>query len=93
MASPAGCAALSTAVLGMDITGLPHRVIADAMGELLNMLGGGVKRRLPGGGELELGLPLFVNGGIEPSGRQTVVTVPLKLGPIEVCVIVVGPNG
>ena len=92
LASPAGCAALSSAVLGMDVTGMPPRVVADAVGELVNMLAGGVKRRLEGGGELELGLPLYCTGSIEASGRQSITSVPMKIGPIDVCVVVVGPR-
>ena len=91
VASPEGCVALSSAVLGMDITGMPARVIADAIGELVNMLAGGIKRRLAGGSELELGLPLYVTGAIEPSGRQSVVTVPVRFGTIETAVMVIGP--
>jgi len=91
-ASNAGCAALATAVLGMDIAGFPAQVVADALGELVNMLAGGVKRRLPGGTELELGLPVYSTGVPQPSDRQSTVVVPLQIGPVEVCVMVIGPK-
>lgn len=91
-ATTAGCAALATAVLGMDVAGMPPKVIADAIGELVNMLAGSVKRRLPGGSELELGLPVYSTGVVQPSDRQSTVVVPLWIGPVEVCATIIGPR-
>jgi CheY-specific phosphatase CheX len=92
VASRAGCAALAGAVLGgMDADSLPPGVTADAISELVNMLAGGVKRRLAGS-DLELGLPVFVNGSVERSDRLSATTFRLQLGAVETHVIVLGPR-
>jgi hypothetical protein len=92
VASRSGCGELATAVLGgMDVSTMPPSVTADAMCELINMLGGGIKRRLVGS-DLELGLPVFVNGSIEPTDRLSTTTYRLKLGAVEAFVVVLGPR-
>jgi hypothetical protein len=91
VSSPAGCQALSRAILYMS-EGAPLRdaEMADAVGEIVNQLGGTVKRRLPGGAELVLGLPLFIHGYIEPTDRLTVIAFPTSFGPIETIVLIAG---
>jgi CheY-specific phosphatase CheX len=65
--------------------------VADAIGEIVNMLGGGVKRRMSGhGAELVLGLPIFVHGYIQPSDRLTVTALPTRFGTIETIVLIAG---
>jgi|HubBroStandDraft_6_1064221.scaffolds.fasta_scaffold46129_3 CheY-specific phosphatase CheX len=92
VASRASCAALADAVLGgMDVEALPIGVTNDAICELVNMLAGGVKRRLVGS-DLELGLPVFVNGSVEPSDRLSAATFRLQLGAVETHVVVLGPR-
>ncbi len=45
--------------------------IADAMNELANMIGGGVKRRMVEfDSTLKLGLPVFFNGTVHPTALQ-----------------------
>jgi CheY-specific phosphatase CheX len=92
VASRKACADLATAVLGgMDVSTMPASVTNDAMCELINMLAGGVKRRLVGS-DLELGLPVFVNGCVEPSDRISNATYRLCIGEIETHVVVLGPR-
>jgi CheY-specific phosphatase CheX len=88
------CHALAGAVLGMGTDAeLSTAMVADAIGEIANQLAGGVKRRLASnGGDLELGLPVFVNGSVEPTGRQSVIALPTKFGPIPAMVVIVGPK-
>lgn len=87
----AGCAALATAVLGMNAEELPPGTIPDAIGEIVNMLSGGVKRRLSGlGGDLELGLPVFVNGNVELANRQSALVLPVQFGPISAVIVIIG---
>ena len=87
------CEALATAVLGMDISDLPASVVGDAVGEIVNMLAGGVKRRLGNnGGDLELGLPVFVNGAVEPTDRFSMLAFPLRFGAIETVAVIIGPR-
>ncbi|HSD90735.1 MAG TPA: chemotaxis protein CheX [Kofleriaceae bacterium] len=91
VASPAGCEALSRAVLGFSPTdAVDAGTVADAVGELVNMLGGGVKRRI--GSDLELGLPVFVSGVPRASERQAIVAIPVKLGDVQAVVVIVGPR-
>ncbi len=87
------CSQLATAVLGMNADALPPGTIPDAIGEIVNMIAGGVKRRLASnGGDLELGLPVFVNGNVELAGRQSAVTLPVQIGPIHTFVLILGPR-
>jgi len=92
VASPEGCQALSRAILCMtDKAPLRDAEVADAVGEIVNMLAGSVKRRISGhGAELVLGLPIFLHGYIEPTDRLTVITLPTRLGPIETMVLIAG---
>ena len=92
-ASRESCSQLATAVLGMNVDDLPPGTMPDAIGEIVNMLAGGVKRRLASnGGDLELGLPVFVNGNVELAGRQSSVTLPVQVGPVQTFVLILGPR-
>lgn len=92
VSSPAGCQALSRAILGMPETAaLRDAEVADAVGEIVNMLGGTVKRRLSGlGAELVLGLPLFLHGYLQPTDRLMVTVLPTRFGAIETMVLIAG---
>jgi CheY-specific phosphatase CheX len=95
VASPENCQALSRAILCMK-EGAPLRdaEVADAVGEIVNMLGGTVKRRLAGrGSELELGLPLFLHGYIQPTDRLTVIALPTRFDAIDTIVLIAGQRG
>ncbi len=61
-ADPDGLQSLAKALLGMeaDEENLPNEDVADAFGEVLNILAGGLKKRLSEvEGEILLGLPQF----------------------------------
>jgi hypothetical protein len=96
VASPESCKALSRAILCMA-PDAPVRdaEVADAIGEIVNMLGGGVKRRMSGSGAIDLllGLPIFLHGYIQPTERMTVTCLPTKLGTIETMVLIAGQAG
>jgi hypothetical protein len=95
VASPDGCQALSRAILGItDGAALRDAQVADAIGEIVNMLGGTLKRRIAGQGpELELGLPIFLHGYIQPTDRLSVLALPTQLGTIETIVLIAGQRG
>jgi len=88
------CKALSRAILCMA-PGAPVRdaEVADAVGEIVNMLAGSVKRRMSGDRDLELGLPIFLHGYIQPSDKLTVVALPTRFGTIETMVLIAGQRG
>jgi Chemotaxis phosphatase CheX len=92
VSSPEGCRSLARAILCMaDGAALRDAEVADAVGEIVNMLGGSVKRRLSGQcADLVLGLPLFIHGYIEPSDRLQVIALPTQFGAIETMVVIAG---
>jgi len=92
VASADDCQLLSRAILclGPGPT-LPDPVIADAIGELANMLAGSMKRGLSSlGTELALGIPIFIHGYLQPTDRLSVVAFPTRLGMINTVVLVAG---
>ncbi len=92
VADPAGLQALAKAMLGMEPEDedLPSADIADAIGELANIFAGGIKARmLPKLGSLTLGLPIFINGYIEPTEKLMIHATDLQLGPVTASLLVV----
>jgi len=94
VASADGCQALSRAILCMgDGPALRDAEVADAVGEIVNMLAGSVKRRMAGqGADLVLGLPLFLHGYIQPTDRLAVLVLPTRFGPIDTMVLIAGQS-
>jgi hypothetical protein len=94
LADDAGCQALAKALLGMEQTepDLSMSDKSDSFSEIVNMLAGGLKRRLEGRVDLKLGLPLFVNGVVQPNPHITILATELTLGPVEAVVLLVVPS-
>lgn len=92
VSSREGCQALSRAILyASPDQVLKDTEVADAIGEVVNMLAGAVKRRMTGlGAELELGLPIFFHGYIQPTERLSVVALPTRFGVVETMVLIAG---
>jgi hypothetical protein len=69
LATPSDCAVVARLMFGLKESQQPSDGdISDGMGEIANMVGGGLKRRLGGRyGSLLLGLPLFVRGPVDAS--------------------------
>lgn len=88
LASPAGCADLSRLLLGMEPDEeVSDADVADAVGELVNIVAGGVKQRMqdpdrPGGG-LRLGLPVFIHGYVQPTQQLEVCLASARIGEVE----------
>lgn len=85
----AGCQALAKALLGMEPADedLPDSDVGDAMCEVINMLAGGLKRRVSEQMAVTMGLPMFVAGQPLPNHQQTAVARRLKLGEVAAHVI------
>ena len=92
VASPAGCQALSRAILCMaEGAAVRDAEVADAVGEIVNMLAGSMKRKLSGlGADLTLGLPIFIHGYLQPTDRLAVTAFPTRFGTIDTIVLIAG---
>lgn len=68
--TPEGCREIAGAMLGMDATEaqeLSHGDVRDSIGELVNIVVGAMKSAMAGEDpELSLGLPLFIEGNMDP---------------------------
>ena len=92
VARPEALQAIAKAMLGMapEDEDLPSSDVADAVGELANIFAGAIKQRmLPRVGALGLGLPLFINGHIEPTEKLTIQAVDLQLGSVASSLLVI----
>jgi len=92
VASADDCQALSRAILCIGPgPALRDAEVADAVGEIVNMLAGAMKRGLSGlGADLALGLPIFIHGYLQPTDRLSVIAFPTRFGKIDTIVLVAG---
>jgi hypothetical protein len=95
VSSAEGCQALSRAILCRPAgAALRDAEVADAIGEIVNMLAGSVKRRLAGPrAELVLGLPIFLHGHLQPTDRMLVIALPTRFDTIDTIVLIAGQGG
>lgn len=90
-----GLAILAKAMLGMT----PEEEISDsdrtdAVSEIINVVAGGVKRRLNEiTGGMKLGLPMFIEGKVAHGESQEVITAKLVLGSVPVYLTVLRKKG
>lgn len=85
-----GCAGIARALLGFGPSDALSRAdIVDAVNEVVNMLSGGVKARIPQySSHAALGLPTFVHSPIEHSRGQVIRAVPARIGAIDTFVLI-----
>ena len=85
IADPATCAELARALLCMEPEDeLSDEDMADAMNEVANIVGGGVKRRMVDvDPSLKLGLPVFINGFVQPTHALETAVATVTLGPYD----------
>ena len=85
VADHATCAALARALLCMEAEEqLSDEDMADAMNEVANIVGGGVKRRMVDiDPSLKLGLPVFINGFVQPTHALETAAATVALGPYD----------
>jgi hypothetical protein len=82
LVSPEGGQLLAKVLLGMEAgdDDLPAGDVSDAMCELINMIAGGLKRRVGSELSITLGLPMFVAGHLLPNQQQEVASRSLRVG-------------
>ena len=85
LASPDGCADLARLLLGMEPgEEVSDADIADAVGELVNIVAGGVKQRMQETtGGLRLGLPVFIHGYVQPTQQLEVSLASARIGEVD----------
>ena len=80
-----GCQILAKALLGLgpEAKNLSEPDIADAMGEIANMIAGLFKRQMTAEYQgLKLGIPVFVVGHIGVAEVQEMVVAKVRMGPV-----------
>lgn len=84
-----GCQSLSKALLGMEPADedLPPSDVSDAMCEIVNIIAGGLKRRVAERMPVTMGLPIFVSGHPLPNQQQTMLARSIKIGNVLVIVL------
>ena len=86
VAEPSVATALAEALLGCTPT---EEDTADAMAEIVNIVGGGVKSRLVElDSTLKLGLPVLVEGRLRSFARQQTISVPIEMGELPVWIVI-----
>ena len=91
VADDEGCQLLARALLGLSEgePPVPPADVADAVGEIVNMLAGGLKRRMQGRiGSLVLGLPIFIRGYVEATEKLEIARARVQLGPVTALALV-----
>lgn len=89
LATPEDCQVLGKALLGMEPgdEDLADGDVSDAMCEIINMIAGGMKRRVVEELPITLGLPIFVSGHPLPNQHQEVSSRALTIGDVAVNLI------
>lgn len=89
MASERDCQVLAKMLLGMapEDEDLPASDLADAMCEMINVIAGGIKRRVSGTIDLNLGLPLFVSGAPQPGHQHEIFTTEVNIASASAVVL------
>jgi CheY-specific phosphatase CheX len=86
-----GCRLLARAILalGEDEGDLPPADVADAMGEISNILAGRIKTLVASTEtSINLGIPIFLHGHLEVSEGTDIAAADMRLGPVPVTVLV-----
>lgn len=86
-----GCASLTRALLGMapdeDVS---QDDIHDAVGEIANMVAGGVKTKVTARGlPVQIGLPIFIHGHIESGAGTQAMVSQMRFDDVDVWVTIV----
>jgi hypothetical protein len=89
------CQSLAKRLLGMDPgeAALPPADMADALCELVNILAGAFKGKVRDrASPLQMGLPVFFNGGVQPTDRTAVSIAGIRAGGRAAALLLVHPR-
>ncbi|MFH2000118.1 MAG: chemotaxis protein CheX [Planctomycetota bacterium] len=93
VSSKEGCRSITGAMLAMseeEIEELTRPDIIDTMGEVVNIIAGMVKSKMVNvNPDLNLGLPVFLDGQVEPLPQQELGTIEIRIKDIDVRVIII----
>jgi hypothetical protein len=88
-----GCAAIARGLLGtLAGEALEPPDVADAVCEVVNILAGAVKARVRQHGPLQMGLPTFFRGPVQPTERLGVWALSVRAGDVPAALVVVHPR-
>jgi chemotaxis protein CheX len=88
-----GCQSLAKALFASE-EDLPDEDVGDALGEIANIIAGGVKKRMAIVQlALALGLPIVMEGHLRISERQQLAQADVKLGEVPVRLLIVCGKG
>lgn len=84
-----GCESLAKTLLGADPSDpVSEDDVSDAMGEIINIIAGGVKLRMRDvDPSIQLGLPMFVEGKVHTPRNREIGIVDIDLGDVAVHLI------
>jgi len=86
---PAGCQTLACTLFAAEEE-LSESDVSDALGEIANILAGGVKKRMAETfGGMSLGLPIVMEGHLRVTDRQHIAQLDIALGEVPVRLLVV----
>jgi len=91
----AGCQVLAMCLLGLgpDEGPLPESEAADAFCEIVNIAAGAFKARLRDRtATLQMGLPIFVRGSVQPTEQVSVQVVEVRFGPSRASLLLICPR-
>lgn len=87
-ASAAGCQSLAQALFASEEP-LDDSDVSDALGEITNIVAGGVKKRVsPKRTPLAIGLPIVMDGHLRLSERQQLVSADVTIGDVAVRLLI-----
>jgi len=94
--TPEGCQAFARGLLSSAPSDPPlsKADVADAVCEIVNMLAGGVQRRIRQlcGLQVGLGLPTFFHGAVQPTERLGVAVAEVRVGELAAALLVLHPR-
>lgn len=88
--NPVGCQTLAKALFASEDE-MPDEDVSDALGEIANIIAGGVKKRMSAlQPPLAIGLPIVMDGHVRLAERQKILGNDVRLGEVPVRLLIIG---